>query len=204
MNYFGWIEEFQSWQDSIWKQCARNQTWITQRSSPYPNLVVDLLRWKRRGRNPLTAAETSDRRLLATRRRSGDHDVRGSCCAGEGFQRNFQNLTRGYLYPGLVRVTEWNDSVAPRCRITSGYCNSVWPNCSNGCTEIENLDQLSELGMTERNESVRPKYTERFWKFKSMTNRWLWVLLTQRVRIWLDQTLWCSMNRVWEEKSIDS
>ena len=50
-------------------------------------------------------------------------------------------------------------------------------------TEIENLDQLNELGMTERNESVRPKCIERFWKFKSMTNRGLRVLLTQRVQI---------------------
>ena len=48
-----------------------------------------------------------------------------------------------------------------------------------GCTEIENLDQLSELGQTEKGESVRPKCTERFWKFKSMTNQGLQVLLTQ-------------------------
>ena len=47
-----------------------------------------------------------------------------------------------------------------------------------GCTEIENLDQLSDLGRTEKDESVRPKYTKRFWKFKSMTNRELRVLLT--------------------------
>ena len=48
-----------------------------------------------------------------------------------------------------------------------------------GCTEIENLDQLSELGQTENDESVRPKCTGRFWKFKSMMNRGLRVLLTQ-------------------------
>ena len=29
-----------------------------------------------------------------------------------------------------------------------------------GCTEIENLDQLSDLGMTEMEESVRPKRTK--------------------------------------------
>jgi hypothetical protein len=124
--------------------------------------------------------------------------------AGEGFRRNFQKSTRGYIYPDPVGVTELSNSVAPRCRIASGYCNSVRPNCSNWLHRDWNLDQLNELGMTERNESVRPKYIERFWKFKSMTNRWLRVLLTQRVRIWLDQTLWCSMNRVWDEKSIDS
>ena len=68
-----------------------------------------------------------------------------------------------------------------------------------------NLQNLFvHFGMAEKDESVRPKCTERFWKFKSVTNRWLWVLVTQRVRIWLDQTLWCSMNRVWDEKSIDS
>ena len=48
-----------------------------------------------------------------------------------------------------------------------------------GCTEIENLDQLSELGVTEVDDSVIPKSTKRFWKFKSMTNRGLRVLLTQ-------------------------
>ena len=44
---------------------------------------------------------------------------------------------------------------------------------------MENLDQLSELGVTEVDVSVIPKFTKRFWKFKSMTNRELRVLLTQ-------------------------
>ena len=44
---------------------------------------------------------------------------------------NFQNLTRGYIYLDPVGVTEWNGSVAPRCRTASGYCNSVWPKSSN-------------------------------------------------------------------------
>ena len=35
------------------------------------------------------------------------------------------------------------------------------------------------FGMTKMEESVRPKHTKKFWKFKSMTNRGLWVLLTQ-------------------------
>ena len=48
-----------------------------------------------------------------------------------------------------------------------------------GCTKIENLDQLNDLGRTEMEESVRPRITKRFWKFKSMTNRGLRVLLTQ-------------------------
>ena len=48
-----------------------------------------------------------------------------------------------------------------------------------GCTEIENLDRLSELGVTEVDDSVIPKCTKRFGKFKSMTNRGLRVLVTQ-------------------------
>ena len=48
-----------------------------------------------------------------------------------------------------------------------------------GRTEIENLDQLGDLGRTEKGESVRPRCTKRFWRFKSMTNRELRVLLTQ-------------------------
>ena len=60
--------------------------------------------------------------------------------------------------------------------VTATRCDR---NIQIGCTEIENLDQLSELGVTELDGSVRPKCTERFWKFKSMTNRGLRVLLTQ-------------------------
>ena len=48
-----------------------------------------------------------------------------------------------------------------------------------GCTEIENLDQLNDLGRTESRVSVRPRIIKRFWKFKSMTNRGLRALLTQ-------------------------
>ena len=50
-----------------------------------------------------------------------------------------------------------------------------------GCIEIENLDQLNELGRTESGVSVRPRIIKRFWKFKSMTNRGLQALLTQSV-----------------------
>ena len=50
-----------------------------------------------------------------------------------------------------------------------------------GCTEMENLDQLSELGVTEVDDSVIPKCTKRFLKFKSMTNWGLRVLLTHSV-----------------------
>ena len=36
-----------------------------------------------------------------------------------------------------------------------------------------------DLGMTEMEESVRPKHKKKFWKFKSMTDRGLRVLLTR-------------------------
>ena len=85
MDYFDWIKKSQSWKESIRIQCARNQTWIAQRLSPYPNLAVDLLRRQRQRRNLLTAAETSDRRLLATRRRSGDPVGRVSNARAKGF-----------------------------------------------------------------------------------------------------------------------
>ena len=41
------------------------------------------------------------------------------------FRRNFQNSARHYIYPDPVGVTEWNNSVAPRCKTASSYCNSV-------------------------------------------------------------------------------
>ena len=203
MNYFGWIEEFQSWQESIWKQCARNQTWIAQRLSPYPNLAVDLLRRQRRGRNPLTAAETSDRRLLAKRRRSGDHDGRASCCVGEGFQRNFQNFARRYIY------------IARPCR-----CDRVE---QLGGTEMHNCLQLLQIGETEKFKSVAPRLKTQINLMISVGTKWkdrsdreslrgfgslsLWRIGDSErsshrvVRIWLDQILWCSMNRVWDEKA---
>ena len=67
-------------------------------------------------------------------------------------------------------MTEWNNSVAPRCITVDSYSNSCDRKVQIGCTEIENLDRLSDLGMTEMDESVRPKRTKKFWKFKSMTN----------------------------------
>ena len=72
-------------------------------------------------------------------------------------------------------TTRWHRD----CGIASSYCNLVWPKCSNRLHRDENLDQLSELGLTKMDDSVIPKCTKRFWKFKSMTNRGLRVLLTQ-------------------------
>ena len=46
-------------------------------------------------------------------------------------------------------------------------------NVQIGCTEIENLDRLSDLGRTEMEESVGPRIIKKFCKFKSMTNRGL-------------------------------
>ena len=62
------------------------------------------------------------------------------------------------------------------CVVTATRCDRK---VQIGCTEIKNLDRLSDIGMTEMDESVRPKHTKKFWKFKSMMNRGLRVLLTQ-------------------------
>ena len=61
----------------------------------------------------------SDERTIR-RPEAAEQDTRG-----RRFWRNFQNLTRRYIYPDPVGVTEWNNSVAPRCRIASDYYNSV-------------------------------------------------------------------------------
>ena len=113
------------------------------------------------------------------RHEEAEQDTRGL----RGFEEISKISPVGIYIPNPIDVTEWNNSVAPRFRITRGYCNSVRSKCSYRLHRDSNLDQLNELGMTERNESVRLKCIERFWKFKSMTNRWLRVLLTQRVRI---------------------
>ena len=137
--------------------------------------------------------------------RSEDQEGWQSWVGAVGGLKEFPKFNlRIYIYPIIVGVTEWNHLVAPRWRIASGYCNSVRPNYSNRLHWGETLDQLNDFSETERNESVRPKAIKRFWKFKPLTDWWLWVLLTWRVRIWLDQTLWCSMNRVWDKKSINS
>ena len=73
-----------------------------------------------------------------------------------------------------------------------------------GCTKIENL--INPVN------SVWPKWMNRSDRntqrgFGSLS---LWQIGDSEcsshrvVRIWLDQILWCSMNRVWDEKSIDS
>ena len=98
-------------------------------------------------------------------------DGRAGHARAKRFWRNFQILTRRYIYLDPVGVTEWNNSVdrdVESQAVTATRCDRM---VLIGCTEIENLDQLNELGLTEKDESVRPKCTERFWKFKSMTNR---------------------------------
>ena len=129
------------------KQCATNQTWIAQRSSPYPNLAVDLLRRQRRGRNPLTAAETSDRRLLAMRRRSGDLRWQSELLHGRRVSEKFPNFCP-WLY------------IARPCR-----CDRVE---QLGGTEMHNCVQLRQIGETERLKtqinlviSVGPKWKNR-------------------------------------------
>ena len=93
--------------------------------SSYPSLAMSSLQRQQRGGFPLTVAETNGGRSLATRRRSEDPGGRARHVWAKRFWRSFQILTRQYIYPGIVGVIEWNNSVAPRCRITSGYCNSV-------------------------------------------------------------------------------
>ena len=136
MDYFGWIEEPQSWQESIRIQCARNQTWIAQRSSPYPSLAVDSLRRQRRGRNPLTAAETSYRRLLATRRRSRDLRWQSELLRGRRGSEKFPKFC-----PCLY--------IAQPCR-----CDRVE---QLGGTEMHNCVQLQQIGVTEKFKSVAPR-----------------------------------------------
>ena len=64
-------------------------------------------------------------------------------------------------------TTRWHRDAESRA-VTATRCDQ---RVQIGCTKIENLDQLSELAVTEVDESVRPKCTKRFWKFKSMTIR---------------------------------
>ena len=161
---------------------------------------MNLLRRQRRWRFPLTAAGGRSRR-------EDDPETRGgrACYARARMFGNFSKIWPVSIYNLTLSVwpsgtTRWHRDAKLQA-VTTTRCDRK---VLIGCTKIENLDQLSDLGRTEKDESVRPKCTERFWKFKSMMNRGLRVLLTQSVRIWLDQTLWCSMNRVWDEKSIDS
>ena len=128
---------------------------------------------------PLTATETSDWRRLAARRRSGDHIGRAGYRAGEGVRRNFQILPVTIYSPTLSvwpsGTTRWHRD-AKLYTVVATRCD--WK-VQIGCTEIENLDQLNDLGRTESGVSVRPRIIKRFWKFKSMTNRGLRALLTQ-------------------------
>ena len=98
---------------------------------------------------------------------------------GRRVSEEFPKLTHGYIYPDPIGVpsgtTRWHRDAESQA-VTATRCDRK---VQIGCTKIENLDQLSDLGVTEMDDSVIPKYTKRFWKFKSMTNRGLQVLLTQ-------------------------
>ena len=135
-DYFGWIGLFQSWQESIRVQCARNQMWIAQRSSPYPSAAMNSLRQQRWGWIPLTAAETSDRRRLATRRRSGDLRWQSELLRGRRGSEKFPKFC-----PCLY--------IARPCR-----CDRVE---QLGGTEMHNCVQLQQLGVTEKFKSVAPR-----------------------------------------------
>ena len=77
-------------------------------------------------RFPLTATETSGRRALVTTemiRRPGGTVELGR--HGWLFDFFFKFQPAKYIYPVTVGVIEWNDSVAPRCKTASSYCNSV-------------------------------------------------------------------------------
>ena len=76
-------------------------------------------------------------------------------------------------------MTEWNNSVAPRLQNRKRLLQLGVTEVFKSVDRDENLDQLSELGLTEMDDSVRQKCTKSFWKFKSMMNRGLRVLLTQ-------------------------
>ena len=117
--------------------------------SSYPSLMMNPLRRQWWRRFPLTMVNTSGRRSWATRRRSGDHETAELDRRGRRGLEKFPNFQPGYIYLDTVGVTVWNNSVAPRCRIASGCCNSVRPNCSIGLHRGENLDQLNEFGETE-------------------------------------------------------
>ena len=140
---------------------------------------MDLLRRQRQSRILLTAVETSGGRSLATRRTIQRPWRQSGLSAGERVRRKFPKfclwvyIARPYR---CDRVEQLGGTEMHNCKqlLQLGVTES-----SIGCTEIENLDRLSDLDMTEMEESVRPKSTKKFWKFKSMTNRGLRVLLTQ-------------------------
>ena len=59
---------------------------------------------------------------------SDDPETKGAAELGRR-GRVFEEITKiqpaVYIYPVTVGVTEWNDSVASRCKTASSYCNSV-------------------------------------------------------------------------------
>ena len=149
-------------------------------SSSYPNSAVNLLRRQRRGRMPLTVAETSGGRSLATRRTIRRSDEAEQAVREQRGFEFFSKFWPGGIYSLTLSVwpsgtTRWHRDAKLQA-LTANDCDRK---VLIGCTEVENLDQLSDLGMTEMGESVRPKRTKKFWKFKSMTNWGLRVLLTQ-------------------------
>ena len=166
---------------------------------------MNSLRRQRQGRIPLTAAETSDKRQLATRRMIRRPKRQSELCAGEGVSEKFPKFCP-WVY------------IAQPCR-----CDRVE---QLGGTEMHNCVQLQQLSVTEKLKSVAPRLKTQINLMISVGPKWrnrsdresqrgfgslsLWRIRDSEcsshrvVRIWLDQILCCSMNRVWDKKSIDS
>jgi hypothetical protein len=97
-----------------------------------------------------------DGNRVLRRRRTGEHgddpETKGASAMGHGlewFEVIFNRMGPLNIYPCAVDGTEWNVSVALRCKTTCSYCNSVGPSHSNRYHRDENLDQSSAFGGTE-------------------------------------------------------
>ena len=73
----------------------------------------------------MATAETSDRRRLVMRRMIRRPRGQSRLSAGERVRRKFPNFWLWVYIAQPVGVTEWNNSVAPRCITVYSYSNSV-------------------------------------------------------------------------------
>ena len=157
--------------ESEWEQHKDQVHTLVRRGLATAATAGQNSRWRRR--KPATGGGWRREDDLETwRGRAGYARVKGFGKISKSWHVSIYNLTLSVWPSGMTR---WHRDAKLQA-VTATRCDRK---VQIGCAEIENLDQLSDLGMTEKVESVRPRCTKRFWRFKSMTNRELRVLLTQ-------------------------
>ena len=151
---------------------------------------------------PLTATGPAARAHRRRWRRSGDQGGGSNGARASDVWRNFQPHGPLGIYTHSLSVAPSGTNRWHRDVQLLAVTATRWDRVGLiGSTEMKNLDQSKGfqfdrvwVGWSDQNQ------LEGFGR-QPLSDRWLRVLLTRRVRKWLVQFLWCSKNRIWDKKA---